>query len=572
MEVLNFEVSKKEIRCDKKQIIGDNDYIANFTLDEEWEDKEVICRVVWTNKTSLDIKLENSTCVIPAYIIKAGKISVGIYTEDTENYATSSCNIGITESIKEKKYSTAVPNEEIWKDIQDSIKNSVKNSEFEEKVNTCLKNKNVMTDIEQAKKDIEKNAYNSAEAVGAFKNGSVVSVNDASSKKIKKITLFGKSVQDGTPSISTPANIVSVCDDENIKVAVCGKNLIDYVEALWKVNANSATFTVKDGVIKIETNTSNVSGIFAKLQQLEDYKEVTVSFEAYASVDGAKMSAGFGNRKSFALGTSWKHFNGTFDVQSSQALQFYGTDSFECTIYVKNIQVEHGKTATDYEEFKTIQTATIRLSEPLRGIPVENGGNYTDADGQQWITDTLEILSDGTGKLTKRINNYVIKGNNITTYTNNTALGSRIRTRLEKGGTLYCSDTNNGCKTMCNASVLGASNATWSTPNVYTVNTDDGYDNFYLSLSGTETKEEFESYLNGTPIELLCAYINPIEAELTNEQLQEFLTFNSYNPNTVITTDGIGDVGLDYIADTKKYIDNKFEELANMIVALGATE
>lgn len=138
MEVLNFEVSKKEIRCDKKQIIGGNDYLANFTLDEEWEGKEAICRVVWTNRTSLDITLEDSSCTIPAYMLKAGKITVGVYTESEENCATSSCDIGIIESIKEKIYDTSVPNKEIWKDIQDNIKNSMKVSEFTDKLNAYL--------------------------------------------------------------------------------------------------------------------------------------------------------------------------------------------------------------------------------------------------------------------------------------------------------------------------------------------------------------------------------------------------------------------------------------------------
>lgn len=143
MEVLNFEVSKKEIRCDKKQIIGGNDYLANFTLDEEWEDKEVICRVVWTNRTSLDITLEDSSCTIPAYMLKAGKITVGVYAESEENCATSSCDIGIIESIKEKIYDTSVPNKEIWKDIQDNIKNSMKVSEFTDKLNAYLSEKGI---------------------------------------------------------------------------------------------------------------------------------------------------------------------------------------------------------------------------------------------------------------------------------------------------------------------------------------------------------------------------------------------------------------------------------------------
>ena len=36
------------------------------------------------------------------------------------------------------------------------------------------------------------------------------------------------------------------------------------------------------------------------------------------------------------------------------------------------------------------KTATIATGLPLRGIPVSNGGNYTDANGQEWVCDTVE--------------------------------------------------------------------------------------------------------------------------------------------------------------------------------------
>lgn len=37
------------------------------------------------------------------------------------------------------------------------------------------------------------------------------------------------------------------------------------------------------------------------------------------------------------------------------------------------------------------------------GIPVSNGGNYTDSNGQQWVCDELIVNADGTGKIINRI-------------------------------------------------------------------------------------------------------------------------------------------------------------------------
>lgn len=131
MEILNFVIQKKEITCDTKVVIGGNDYQANFLFDEEFDDKKIICRVVYSNKTSLDILIENMSCIIPAYILKSGKISVGVYTEDDENYATAYCDISVKESIKEKNYETSVPNEEIWNDIKNELKEAVKSEDFD---------------------------------------------------------------------------------------------------------------------------------------------------------------------------------------------------------------------------------------------------------------------------------------------------------------------------------------------------------------------------------------------------------------------------------------------------------
>ena len=39
------------------------------------------------------------------------------------------------------------------------------------------------------------------------------------------------------------------------------------------------------------------------------------------------------------------------------------------------------------------QSQTLPISTPtgLRGIPVDSGGNYTDADGQQWVCDEIDF-------------------------------------------------------------------------------------------------------------------------------------------------------------------------------------
>lgn len=70
------------------------------------------------------------------------------------------------------------------------------------------------------------------------------------------------------------------------------------------------------------------------------------------------------------------------------------------------LQVEKGTTATDHEPYGykvSVQTPQQRLDvymrEPLRGVPVTSGGNYTDSDGQQWVCDVLDL---GARKVLRR--------------------------------------------------------------------------------------------------------------------------------------------------------------------------
>lgn len=134
MEVLAFTVINKEIECDIKQVVGDNDYQASFMLDDEWNDKEVICRVVWNNRTSLDIALEDLSCVIPAYIMKRGEVSIGVYAEGDEQLTTEPWLLSVRKSIREKEFETAMPHKEIWNEINEKIKNVITSNDLDEKV------------------------------------------------------------------------------------------------------------------------------------------------------------------------------------------------------------------------------------------------------------------------------------------------------------------------------------------------------------------------------------------------------------------------------------------------------
>ena len=66
-----------------------------------------------------------------------------------------------------------------------------------------------------------------------------------------------------------------------------------------------------------------------------------------------------------------------------------------------------------------------------------------------------------------------------------------------------------------------------------------------------------------TGAKVLYPLSEPVETDLTPEQLAAYAALTTYKPNTTVTTDSspAAGVSVDYVADPKAYIDNKFSAL-----------
>ena len=70
-----------------------------------------------------------------------------------------------------------------------------------------------------------------------------------------------------------------------------------------------------------------------------------------------------------------------------------------------------------YEPYHEPQTISISTPNGLPGIPVNSGGNYTDANGQQWIADYVDLARGKYHQLVGRVNLWELtwKPYNVTT-------------------------------------------------------------------------------------------------------------------------------------------------------------
>lgn len=231
-----------------------------------------------------------------------------------------------------------------------------------------------------------------------------------------------------------------------------------------------------------------------------------------------------------------------------------GTPSIDNPIPIVDVTSEQ-ITVTDGTE-----TQTAELDIVLRGIPVSSGGNYTDNNGQQWICDTIERYADGTGKLIRRVYHKVFNGTENWVYQDNQTY-QRLYVALESG--VLDSRANNP-RSMLNLLPLGATDT--NNYNQYLV----AGSNLYLnpSTNGTAcmTKAEWQSFLASNNMTVIACLNEPTETPLTAEQLAE-LELDTYYPTTNINSNA--DVIVEYVCDTKNYIDKKTSALTSAILSLG---
>ena len=93
-----------------------------------------------------------------------------------------------------------------------------------------------------------------------------------------------------------------------------------------------------------------------------------------------------------------------------------------------------------------------------------------------------------------------------------------------------------------------------------------------LGFNTLEAKavDEWKELLATRPTTVQYILQNPTETPLPAEELEAYAALHSNKPNTTVYNDAGAGLAVEYVADTKTYIDNKFTELQNAILSAGA--
>ena len=220
--------------------------------------------------------------------------------------------------------------------------------------------------------------------------------------------------------------------------------------------------------------------------------------------------------------------------------------TYNSTIYP---QMEVGNTATEYEPYKEIQSAQQTCE--LSGI-----GD---------VKDELIVRADGTGQLIQRLLEEELNDNSdyVTWYANTNTYGFL---RKESKWLFRANKINIKSNKLKGITKEVGNPETYDKNGIFV-----DVAGLYIKISKkylTEyTVDALKTYLRDNPITVVGLLKEPIVTELSSEEVQKILALHTNKPNTTIWNDQDAEMQVTYVADTKSYIDNKFKELSNAIVA-----
>jgi hypothetical protein len=334
------------------------------------------------------------------------------------------------------------------------------------------------------------------------------------------------------------------------------KAVFDYVNSKLETPLSDIESLKSSKLDKTDFNsykTSNDNAVNSKVD--------TTDFNTYKTATDTDISKCVTDIASNSALISKNQINVTTDKSTSIVLN----DSSDCniislTLYGKSTQ-SAVPSPTNPVDINNINNPSITFSDDsdrqsnniqctLRGI-----GN---------VCDTLTVNSDGTGYITQRL-----FAERITSQRKSTSLEwnySKTTHRFFRNDYSYSFDVkDNKPLILCSHLDVGENEKNTAFDNSI------GWINVSgvgIAIRMTEFDGDiakFKKWLDGNEVYVVAPRSKPITVNLSKDEVDKILSLHTYYPSTKISADT--DFEVTYIADTKNYIDSKFNELATAIVA-----
>ena len=327
-----------------------------------------------------------------------------------------------------------------------------------------------------------------------------------------------------------------------VDVKITGKNLFDmnkFIDTCNFTKNEDGTFIIDKRVERYDCFIPANTILSIEVLKVEDSSGAAVLELFYE--DGKSMYIGFGQ-------VGVKTFLIQKDVVYIKVLAYRKHE-------YKYIQLEKGNTATPYEPYKE-QTLTLTSDRPITKWDrlVEQGGEIG------WLYGTKKYTVTGS-------ENYIFGG---AQYYSGISTNMYINAVKNMSGEGVCRRLK---------SIIGIWDKSNNTKDGFCINSGNQihmrFFNNLLGVSDDATMEEKKAayiaylkkeYEKGTPYEIVYQSLEPEFIPLPQSEQNAIRALKTYYPTTTITNDQGCTMELDYVADTKNYIDNKFAQLQKSLI------
>ena len=327
-----------------------------------------------------------------------------------------------------------------------------------------------------------------------------------------------------SPSPAYPQTLNSVTDPT---VLVSGPNLAYFGDVLKTPKTVNGVTTVlrPDGRI-VSTGAPTVTGIIDTIHAAVISGDALIRGARYRT-ENCSMQVKYADGT-----TAWpRDIIVTDDIVSINAYvqprsDYFGSGlTFEPMMWVNDLKPSKFEPGA--------KVGTLKLSTTLPGVPVSQNGNYTDANGQQWICDEIDFER---GVYIKRIARVVCNRLSINAGDSFTKVAplrgeSDVELLGKTSGAMLCPVTKR-----------------------YEYNRND---TVHMYTEGTAVwvfvPADYD-YVNNPP-EALAAIKTPIETPLTDEQIALYKRLKTNYHNTTVLNDSGANMTVKYNADTKRFFE-----------------
>lgn len=225
----------------------------------------------------------------------------------------------------------------------------------------------------------------------ATMTGESIVATDSLEAPLYGLSLFGKSTQEGTPTPDTPFDIISCGESGNITTLFSGECLVD-ISTVTKTG--NCVFRNKGNHIHYENNTGEAC--YVKTKKILLPKGIYTAYIKNISSKNNNYTLGVQtDTKSYYLHATQKIF--TFELENAEnvALQITTDNTTDNDVWEGHIGIVYGRVpiekCPEIVDMPIPQTIVLTMPDTLNGLKVTSGGNYIDANGQQWLCDEIDF-------------------------------------------------------------------------------------------------------------------------------------------------------------------------------------